>query len=147
MLDVYNLKDLTATLGLESTHAARKRVNALRELLQRRELLVYIPEEGGALGVKGEGLRLLQRLQEIGKEGKTLAQATDSLLIELGEKKEEPKARELKLFEVRIRAELGELRTRIEKLERKVEKKRWWEWVLMLPKGKEKEVSERDKGP
>jgi len=137
-MDVYNLKDITVTLGLESTHAARKRVNALRELLQRRELLVYIPEQGGALGVKEEGLRLLQRLQEIGKEGKTLAQATDALLIELGEKKEEPKAREMKLFEVRFRLELGDLRSRIDALERKVERKSWWEWVLMLPKGKEK---------
>lgn len=131
MPTVYNLKDIATTLGLQSTNAARKRVNALRELLERRELLVYIPEEGGALGVKGEGLRLLQRLQEIGKEGKTLAQATDALLVELGEVEPLPSQHELRL----IKVELKELRSRIENLEKKVGRKRWWERMLMLPRG------------
>ena len=96
-----------------------------------RSLVVYIPEQGGALGVKPEGLRLLQRLQEIGKEGKTLAQAAEALLVELGEIELAADPHELRL----VKVELRELRSRIENLEKKVEKKRWWERMLMLPKG------------
>jgi len=133
-MDTYNLKDIASTLGLKSTHAARKRVNALRELLERRELVVYIPEQGGALGVKPGGLRLLQRLQEIGKEGKNLAQATEWLLFELGEKKEPLHQQDLKLFRVEVRDKLKTLEERIEALE---DKRPWWVRAFRaLPKGK-----------
>jgi len=139
-MDVYNLKDIASTLGLKSTHAARKRVNALRELLEQRELVVYIPEEGGALGVKPEGLILLQRLQEIGKEGKTLAQATETLLVELGEAEPPADPQELRLLKIEVRQEIGaikgeitELVNRVEELERK---RPWWERLArMLPRG------------
>ena len=139
-MDTYNLKDIASALGLKSTHAARKRVNALRELLERRELVVYIPEQGGALGVKPEGLVLLQRLQEIGKEGKTLAQAAEALLVELGEIEPAADPQELRLLKIEVRQEIGAIRGEITELVERVEelerKRPWWgRLTRMLPKG------------
>ena len=140
MSDTYNLKEIAKILGLVSSHAARKRINSVRGLLERRELLVYIPGEGGALGVAPEGLELLKRLNEIGREGKTIEQAASALLIELGEAEPPADPKELRLFKVEVRQEIGAIKGEITELVERVEeierKRPWWERLTrMLPRG------------
>lgn len=136
-MPAYDLEEVARALGLKSKHAARKRINAIRDLLEKRGFLTYLPMKGNALAVKPEGLLLLLRAQELTGGAKTISEAAEALRIDLGEKEPPPDVHELRAFKGEVKLEMVELRHRIENLEKKVERKRWWERMLMLPRGKE----------
>ena len=78
----YNLREVAESLGLGTTHAARLRVNLLRDVLSQYGALRRGPNN--ELLVTAEGLRLLQRLEELHRQGMTLPDARANLLAELG---------------------------------------------------------------
>jgi hypothetical protein len=139
MPDAYDLEEVTRALGLKSKHAARKRVHAMRDVLEKRNAIVYLPDKGNALAVTPEGLELLQKAKDFGDL--TIAEAAQRLRVELGDAAPPPDAHELRAFKVDVKTwqadteeKIEELKERIEAMERKLP---WWaKLARMLPRSR-----------
>jgi len=129
--DVYRLEEIACALGLDSPNAARNRVKALRDVLEEKGWLIYLPAEGNALSVRSEGLGLLHKLQEIINTGATMADAAKAIKVDLGLAEPPPDPHRLRKIEVecaQIREEIDEIREEIKGLRRP-----WWSRMLRLP--------------
>ena len=134
----YELDEVAANLGLRTKIQARKRVYALRESLEKRGYIVYVPEHGNALAVTPEGMELLRRMEDL--DG-TLEQRADQMRIELGDTEPPPTEHDLRLFEAEtgkrfreVQDQLDDLAERLSAIESRLP---WWARILhILPTSK-----------
>jgi len=115
---MYDLEAIADALGLKSKHAARKRVHEIRDVLEKREFIVYDPSKGNALTVTLDGLNLLQRLNEM--KG-SIAEQANALRIELGDSAPPPDAEELREFKQAVKEWRAHHRSEHKALEGRVE--------------------------
>jgi len=126
MSDTFDLQEMADALGLKSKHAARKRVHAIKDSLEKRGYIVYDPEHGNALNVTLEGVNLLQRMNDMPG---SIAEKAAAIMIELGDNEPPPDAEELRVFkqdvkewQARHRDTHKEQAARIDQLEAETQK-------------------------
>ena len=136
-MNTYDLSDVQKACGLRSTHAARKRVHAIKNLLEKRAWIVYDMARGGALSITPEGLQLVTHLCDLTAGGATIAEAAQAIRVELGEAEAPPDPHRMKKLEVRVKqleVDVYALRAEVDTMRRP-----WWSRLLRLPAGKEEE--------
>lgn len=99
-MDTYELDAVAEALGLKSKHAARKRVHEIRDVLEKRNYIVYDTHRGNALTVTLDGLNLLQRMNEFPG---SISDQGQALRIELGDVAPPPDAEEVREFKQAVR--------------------------------------------
>jgi len=131
-LETYGLEYIATALGLSSVPAARKRINAIRDILEKRGYIVYDHKHGNALMVTLDGLNLLQRANDLPG---SLAKKAAQLRKELGDPSPSTLpggitlGQNMRRWRVQHRDEHKDLERRIDELERRLEtleKRRWW---------------------